>query len=149
MGNSYGTGQKGCHTKMAHSGKKSDIPLSACGKNLGHYHHRRAVFRAESFMKGLYMFKNIFRNFEIGRLWDGTLLTLGLDKADYLVLAAGCMVVAIVGSMKERNLLGDECVQRFYLPVRWAIYYGLFFSVIIFGAYGTGYQQVEMIYAGF
>ena len=106
-------------------------------------------FRAESFMKGLYMFKNIFRNFEISRLWDGTLLTLGLDKADYLVLAAGCMVVAIVGSMKERNLLGDEGVQRFCLPVRWAIYYGLFFSVIIFGAYGTGYQQVEMIYAGF
>ena len=95
------------------------------------------------------MFKNIFRNFEISRLWDGPLLTLRLDNADYLVLAAGCMVVAIVGSMKERNLLGDEGVQRFCLPVRWAIYYGLFFSVIIFGAYGTGYQQVEMIYAGF
>ena len=59
------------------------------------------------------------------------------------------MIVAVVGSIKERNLLGEEGLQKFALPVRWAIYYGLIFAIIIFGAYGIGYQRVDMIYAGF
>ena len=61
----------------------------------------------------------------------------------------GCVVVAIVGMMKERNLLGEAGLQKLCLPMRWAIYYGLILAVVILGAYGIGYQQVDMIYAGF
>ena len=106
-------------------------------------------FRANGLWAGLQMFVSMFHDFEIQKLWDGTLLTLGLDKADYLVIAAGCMVVAIVGMIKERNLLGDAGITKLSLPVRWALYYGLILAVVILGAYGIGYQQVDMIYAGF
>ena len=106
-------------------------------------------FRANGLRAGLSMFRSMFQNFEIQKLWDGTLLNLGLDQADYLAVVAGCMVVAIVGIIKERNLLGEEGIGKLYLPVRWAIYYGLILAVVILGAYGTGYQQVDMIYAGF
>lgn len=106
-------------------------------------------FRANGFLAGVHMFKSMFHNFEIQKLWDGTLLSMGLDKADYLVIVAGCMVVMVVGMIKERNLLGEKGMRKFALPVRWAIYYFLILSVLIFGAYGIGYQQVDMIYAGF
>lgn len=106
-------------------------------------------FRANGLRAGIHMFRSMFQNFEIQKLWDGTLLTLGLDKADYLVIIAGCMVVMIVGIVKERNLLGDRKIETFSLPVRWAIYYFLILAVVILGAYGIGYQQVDMIYAGF
>lgn len=106
-------------------------------------------FRANGLMSGLKMFKSIFKDFEFQKLWDGTMLTLGLDLADYIVIVSGCIIVGIVGIIKERNVLGDAGVQRLYLPVRWAVYYSLILTVLIFGAYGTGYQQVDMIYAGF
>lgn len=106
-------------------------------------------FRANGLLAGIQMFKSIFQDFQLQKLWDGTLLSLGLDQADYLVIIAGCGVAAIVGMIKERNLLGDAGLQKLYLPVRWAIYYGLILSVIVLGAYGIGYQKVDMIYVGF
>ena len=95
------------------------------------------------------MFTSMFHNFGLSRLWNGTLLGLGLDKADFIAIIIGCIVVAIVGIVKERKLLGDEGLKRLKTPLRWAIYYALILSVIILGAYGIGYQQVDLIYAGF
>lgn len=106
-------------------------------------------FRANGLVAGLHMFGSMFRDFHVERLWDGTLLDLGLDKADYLAILMGCMVVGIVGIIKERNLLTEDDISKGYLPIRWAFYYVLILSVVIFGAYGVGYQQVDMIYAGF
>lgn len=106
-------------------------------------------FRANGLYAGLKMFRSIFRDFGLHKLWDGTFLTFGLDKADYLIIAAGCAVVVFVGMIKERELLGEAGLMKLYLPARWAVYYGLILAVVIFGAYGIGYQQVDLIYAGF
>ena len=106
-------------------------------------------FRANTLGGGFAMFKSIFKDFEFSQLFDGTLLHMGLDSADFAIIGLGCVVVAIVGSFKERNLLGDEGLHKLKTPLRWAIYYALIIAVIVFGAYGVGYQQVDLIYAGF
>lgn len=106
-------------------------------------------FRADGLKQGLTMFANIFRKFQPEQLWDGTLLTLGLDRTDYLVIAAGCVIAAAVGSMKERKADLLERLSKLRLPARWCVYYGLIFGILIFGAYGAGYLQVDLIYAGF
>lgn len=106
-------------------------------------------FRADGFRAGLYMFRSIFEDFRIRQLWDGTLLGLGLQKSDIAAVIAGCIVAALAGMIKERGVnirerLGESC-----LPVRWCAYYALILAVIIFAAYGDGYQKVDLIYAGF
>ena len=106
-------------------------------------------FRANGLKAGLRMFESMFREFTPQKLWDGTFLGFGLDGADYLAIGTGCLVVACVGMIKERKLLGEAGLQTLRTPVRWALYYGLIFAVIIFGAYGVGYQQVDLIYANF
>lgn len=106
-------------------------------------------FRADTLTAGFVMFRNMFRDFHLRSLCDGTLLAFGLDQADYLAIICGCAVVFIVGIIKERNLLGEEGIGTLCLPVRWALYYSLILALVIFGAYGAGYQQVDMIYAGF
>ena len=100
-------------------------------------------FRANGLRAGIQMFQSMF-----GRP-SGNLMTLGLDTADYVVILYGCAVVGLVGILRERNLLDGHMLRNLKLPVRWAIYYGLILAVLIFGAYGVGYQQVDLIYAGF
>lgn len=106
-------------------------------------------FRANGLKAGWHMFQSMFRDFQPAVIWDGSLLGFGLDAGDYLAIAAGCGIAWIVGMIKERNLLGDEGISKFSLPLRWIIYYGLILAVLVFGAYGVGYRQVDLIYAGF
>ncbi len=106
-------------------------------------------FRANGLKAGIHMFLSLFRDFQLRPLYDGTLLNFGLDKADYGVILIGCAVVGIVGFIRENQLLEKESITTFRLPVRWAVYYALILAVVIFGAYGIGYQQVDLIYAGF
>ena len=106
-------------------------------------------FRARSLTVGLQMFSSMFRGFSFGQLTAGTWLTLGLDAADYLAISTGCFVVLIVGIIRENQLIGGSGLRAIPLPLRWCVYYGLIFSVVIFGAYGIGYKTVDLIYAGF
>ena len=60
-------------------------------------------FRANGLKAGWYMFCNMIKHFDAGQLTDGTLYTLGLERADYLAVIVGCLIVGIVGSMKEHG----------------------------------------------
>ena len=106
-------------------------------------------FRANTLTAGFSMFASIFRGFAPERLWDGTLLRMGLDLADSSIIIAGCIVVGIVGHLREKKKLSLDQIAGMRLPARWGLYYALIFAVILFGAYGVGYQQVDLIYAGF
>ncbi|MDX8419702.1 MBOAT family protein [Stecheria sp. CLA-KB-P133] len=107
-------------------------------------------FRANGLRAGLAMFKRIFENFHLSALWnDGGLMSLNLDHHDYLVIGIGILVVLIYDILKENNIDVYDAVSRQKAPVRWACVYLLLFAVIIFAAYGTGYDKVGLIYAGF
>lgn len=106
-------------------------------------------FRAEKLDVGIAMFKSIFTGFRISDLWNGTLLHLGLSVADYTCAIVFTLLVGVVGHLKEKQVDIYGKIDGFRTPVRWALYYAVIFAVIIFGAYGTGYQKVDLIYAGF
>ena len=106
-------------------------------------------FRAEGLREGAGMFLSMFRGFSLRQLDREFWFSPGLDKADYLAVIAGCAVVLAVDIMNEKKLLGESGLNGLCMPVRWSIYYGLLFSVILFGAYGIGYNSVDLIYAGF
>lgn len=106
-------------------------------------------FRAATLPIGIKMFSSMFRDFHISELWNGSLLTLGLGRAELFVAIAACVLVAIAGYFREKKVNIRNHISGMYLPVRWAIYIGLMLIVIIFGAYGPGYMEVDLIYAGF
>ena len=81
-------------------------------------------------------------------LWNGELLTLGLDGIEMIIAAAALLVLWMVSLMQRREAVRDR-VARKPLPVRWIIWYALLFAVILFGCYGPGFSAGEFIYQGF
>lgn len=106
-------------------------------------------FRADGLKAGLRMFRSIFVDFGFRPFVDGTFLEMGLDLGDFYAIAAGCLIVGIVGAVRERDLTGGKRFTELHCWMRWAAFYGLIVALVMFGAYGTGYQKVDLIYAGF
>ena len=105
-------------------------------------------FRATTFAVGWKMFTNIFMNFN-AKGWISTMPYLGMDVWDYLTVSLALVLVIIVSVLKEKKYPIRAKFEGLPAAARWAILYSLIFAVILFGAYGPGYDAVAMMYAGF
>lgn len=106
-------------------------------------------FRAISLQAGFVMAARMFTDFSPTSLADGSLLELGLDGKDFAAAACALLLVFAVDYLHERGIRIREKIAGWRLPLRWCFYYGAIALVIVFGAYGVGYDPVELIYAGF
>lgn len=114
-------------------------------------------FRGDGFRQGFHMFKSIFQGFATETFKDGTLLTLGLDQNDFRIIIIGCMIVFFADLIKEywpkeTKMCQKQwicTVEKAFVSGKWVICYGLVMAILIFGAYGEGYQMIDLIYAGF
>lgn len=85
-------------------------------------------------------------NWEI--LWNGALLKIGLTMADYAVVFIGVLIMLAVSLIQTKENVRDKIASYPY-PVRFAVWFGLFIIVLIFGAYGIGYDSSQFIYNQF
>ena len=79
------------------------------------------------------MMKSTVTGFSLATLTDGSLMMLGLDKLDYMILAMGCLVVFLISFLKERGIQIRESLGRTPLVIRWAVYGMLVFGIPMFG----------------
>ncbi len=106
-------------------------------------------FRADNLAAGFRMFFGMFRDFGLHRLWDGTVWTWRVDGADWIIILLGLCVVAAVSIAKERGVNVLERILQKPLPVRWAVGLIAVIVLVMFGLYGPGFTEVDLIYAGF
>ena len=91
---------------------------------------------------------SLFTTLNFHVLWDGTLLQLGLTGLDYLILAAGVVVMFTVSLLQEKK--GSIRELLWQKPVlRYALAFGLFLVVVLMGHYGVGYNASSFIYNQF
>lgn len=94
------------------------------------------------------MFGTIFaaRNWNV--LWNGSLLQLGLSMTDYAILAAGLLLLILVSLLQRTGSVREKIAGKPYIA-RVAVWYGLFLTVLLMGAYGIGYDASQFIYNQF
>lgn len=68
---------------------------------------------------------------------------------DYYIAGAGLLIILIVDIYKEKGVPVLDKLNSLKTWQRWSILYTVIFIIIIFGAYGPGYDAVAMLYAGF
>lgn len=104
-------------------------------------------FRAASFGNGVHLTKLIFKA-NPAALKFAEYLNLGLDGKDMIVLAISIVLLFVISLLQEKGSI-REMVAKLILPVRWILFYALFFAVLVFGFYGPGFISSAFIYQNF
>jgi len=105
-------------------------------------------FRAAGLRTGMEMSLSMLSGPWAEQLRDGTLLSLGLDLPELILLGLGLLVLLLVSLLQERVSLRER-IAGLSLPLRWAIYLGGILAVLVFGIYGPGYSSAQFIYMNF
>ena len=79
------------------------------------------------------MMKSTVTGFTLQTLSDGTIMSLGLDRLDYAILAMGCLVVFLISVLQERGVKIRESLGQKPLILRWVVYGMLVFCIPMFG----------------
>ncbi len=94
------------------------------------------------------MLLSVFTTPNWGALFDGSFLKLGLSGADYLVAGAAVLVIWYVSLIKGRKPVLAWLSEKPVL-LRYLLYWLLVVSILVFGAYGIGYDASQFIYNQF
>lgn len=106
------------------------------------------LFRADTFAQFKQMMANIFvKDFFVDIEIHG--MGIGMDMGDYTVCLIGIIIVALVDLKLEKNPMFLDNIPKLSITKRWAVYYAFILAIVWFGAYGPGYQPIDLIYAGF
>ena len=106
-------------------------------------------FRANSLHDAVGIFRRIATQFQPWTLFDGTLLRLGLDLPDFMVVVFSVMVLTAVSICKYNNIRLRALYTQQDLWFRWTAVLAAIFLILIFGVYGPGYSAAAFIYFQF
>ncbi len=97
----------------------------------------------------LHAMAGMVTEFDLAVFFNGSLLSLGLSAVDYGILLLSLCLVFFISLQQERGISVREKIAAQAGPVRVLVWYGLFLCVLLFGAYGIGYDASQFIYNQF
>ena len=98
----------------------------------------------------LSMMKSVFdRTRDLSFLINGSLIDLGLDNANWMVLIVSIVLLLLVDLLHERGIEIREGISRQNLVFRWIIYTCAVAVIILFGVYGPNFNAASFIYEQF
>ena len=106
-------------------------------------------FRADSFSNAIVYVRNMLSEVQIWRLLDGSIYELGLNQNAWMLLITHiCGLFAMEAVTKDQKEVITGITHQ-HVFIRWIVYFVLIFDVILFGAYGSGYDLGSFMYGGF
>lgn len=107
-------------------------------------------FRAGRLLNAVDYIKRMFSSINLWTLFDGSLFSQGIQFSEFIVLIINICFIVFVDWLKVKS---EKDVENYVLEshtlVRWCCYLVLVFNIILFGAYGTGYDASGFLYGGY
>lgn len=94
------------------------------------------------------MFGSMFRDFDLSALTAEEFSYLGLTPAQYIIVFAGTLLMFAVSLLQRKGSVREWISAKPYI-VKYTIFVGLFLAVLLFGAYGVGFDASQFIYNQF
>lgn len=91
----------------------------------------------------------IGRFFDAEAFYSGVEISLGIDIADAVIISVTALIMLFVSVIQEKGIKVRDTIAGWNIAARWAVYIGMILLVVVFGAYGAGYDQVDFIYGQF
>ncbi len=105
-------------------------------------------FRAESFGQAAQIIR-CMKGVTLWRLGDGSLLKLGLDTMNWVLLAAGLVFLFVRDRCVRRGISLRVQIERQGIWLRWILYIGAVLLILVCGIWGPGYDASTFIYSQF
>lgn len=113
----------------------------------------RILFKADTVLDAMHIYKSILTDFNPWILFDGTLLTYGLSAKQLNILMLSMLVLLIVSLLQEyfetKQLKLRDVIAEQNIGFRWTVYLVAIVVVLVFGMYGSGYSATDFIYMKF
>ncbi len=105
-------------------------------------------FRAESFGQAWQIIR-CMGGITLWQLTDGSLLALGLDGPNWILLALGLLFLLVRDLCVRKGISLRREILRQELWLRWVLYIGVILLVLVCGIWGPGYDSATFIYSQF
>ena len=107
-------------------------------------------FRAGSISEAFGYISRIFTQADVWSLFNGSIYSIGLARSEMNVAIISVAILFIVDMQRYRHGIRiDQALEKEILAFRWLALLGLLLAVIVFGAYGPGFDAQEFIYFQF
>lgn len=106
-------------------------------------------FRANSLKHAKDILYRIFDMNNPELLANGSLLDLGLNKQNFIVLGIAVLILLIADMAKYKQIKVREVILNWNIFARWGFLLMAVMSILIFGIWGSGYQETNFIYFQF
>ena len=110
----------------------------------------RIFSRAAALSTALHMFRALCTEwYDLSFFLDGSLFDLGLNNANWILLAVSIIVLFLVDFLHEKDIRIRESIAKQSVIFRWGIYFTAVLLIFIFGIYGPEYDAASFIYGMF
>lgn len=110
-------------------------------------------FRAEGFQTALQMLRHGVQDMGLFTFFDPEnvlgINTMVMSEKNFFLMLLCLVLLFWVDSRKRQGVDLKGMLARQNIWFRWLVYYGLIFSILIFGIYGPGYDASAFIYFQF
>lgn len=106
-------------------------------------------FKADNMPHAVQILKSMLRADNIHILFDDSLLGLGLDWKNFLVMLLAIAVLLCVDALKYHGIRVRKWIYEQELWFRWAVYIAGVLIILVFGLWGSGYDEKAFIYFQF
>ena len=106
-------------------------------------------FRSDNIASAFTYIGNIFIYSRFDVLFNNALNDLGLSTIHVWVLIFNIVAIFALEHRTSSQKEGLQAFFRQHILLRWPVYWILFFDVLLFGAYGSGYSTAGFLYGGF